>query len=144
MQPQSRGLRAECKKRVQLALLTFQYRHPVLHAGLIHSVFDCCHDAADLLVDLHEITTGLLARGIRAGGIRVEGAAVFLDEGGDQIRMQQAVAQTGQDAIFNNFALDSGAVGADRSTLVTCCDAAIPGLVDQRIAGPAAATLQQP
>jgi len=142
VQPQGGWFRALGQKARQGHLLAFQLRHPVLHARLIHPVLDSREDAVDLLVDLGKVAAGFLPRGIRTGGFGIEGAAVFLDEGGDQIGVQEVVAQAGEHAILDHFALDRGAVGADGLALVARGHAAVTGLVDQGIARPAAAAFE--
>ncbi|KJS41375.1 MAG: hypothetical protein VR71_18550 [Roseovarius sp. BRH_c41] len=143
MQSQGRGLGALLQRALQRGFLRLQLGHPVLHARLIHPVLDGCQNAPDLLVDLAEVAAGLFPGGIRAGGFRIEGAPVVLDEGCNQLRVQQAVAQACQNAVLDHFALDRGAVGANRLALVAGPGAAVAGLVDQSIARPAATADQQ-
>ncbi|WP_322892283.1 hypothetical protein [Yoonia sp. 72] len=88
VQPQCRRFGALVDDHRQLKLLAFQLRHPLLHAGLIHAILHCRHDAADLLVDLGKLAACLLPDGIGAGCLGVEGAAVFFNEGGDEVRVQ--------------------------------------------------------
>lgn len=81
-------------------------------------VLDRGEDAGDLLLNLGQVAPGPVALGAGVGGRLVEGAVVFLDEGGDQLGVQQRLAQAGQDACLDLLALDGGTVGADALALV--------------------------
>jgi hypothetical protein len=81
------------EKAAQQSLLGFEWRQPILHARLIKPVLDRSHDAADLLLDLSQIALSLFVCGRGLRGRRVERQTVCLNEGADQIGMQNAVAQ---------------------------------------------------
>ena len=94
MQPQGRGLRRILKKGCELGFSGLEIRHLCLHQWVIHADLDSREDSGDLLLDLLQFTSGLILRVAPIACRGIERQTIFLDEGCDQIGVQQFPLQT--------------------------------------------------
>ncbi|WP_246053677.1 hypothetical protein [Paracoccus hibiscisoli] len=92
VQPQGRGFGRLGKHPDQLRLPCLQRLHLCLHRRVIHVVFDRRQDTGDLPLDLCQLPAAGIVIAAAPPSCFVEGQAVGLDEGRDQLRMHQPVA----------------------------------------------------
>ncbi|CAM3586968.1 hypothetical protein PANO111632_21845 [Paracoccus nototheniae] len=143
MQAQGRGFGRRRQLCGQFRLPRLQHGHLRLHRRVIHSVFDRREDTGNLLLDLCQLLPRCVMIAAALTGRRIEGTAIFLDEGRDQLGMHQPVAQAPQDPFLQRIPPDRCPVGADRRAPVAGAAAAEACLVDHRVSRPAAIAAHQ-
>ena len=141
MQPDRRLLAQFREFGLQFRLARLHLRELVLHALMEHAVGDRIDDLRDLAADLAELLLEACPAGAVAVHEPVVFAAVLLHELLHEIGVHQVLLQPLEHPRLDLAALDQGAIAA--GALVTCRRAAIPLLVDQGVARPAAAAFEQ-
>ncbi|XBE62208.1 hypothetical protein ABG193_12220 [Paracoccus marcusii] len=144
VQPKGRGLGRFRQLGRQLHLQCLQRLHLRLHRRVIHSVLNRRQEARDLRLGLRErLTGGVMIAAAPPGGL-VEGQAIGLDEGRDQLGMHQPITEPAQHPFLQVLASDRRPVRADGCTAVARPAAAKARPVDHRVSRPAAIAAHQP
>lgn len=131
MQPQDRRFRHIVEQGPVPGYLGSEFRHLRLRRRVIHAVFDGREDARDLLLNLLQCAFGILLRAAAIARGGVERLSVFLDEGRDQIGVQEFPLKTVEHPGLQMERITSG-IAAAREGKVIPVDEVFAGIAAKR------------